>query len=610
VAKNSVIRGNPQQQSNSMPQIAPSAGAVASQEAEIVAALGKRSVVLVGMMGAGKSTIGRRLSARLRLPFLDADVEIEAAAGMSIPDIFETHGEQHFRDGEARVIARLLGGGPGVLATGGGAFMREETRGRIHDQAVSVWLKADADIIMRRVKRRADRPLLQTADPAATVGRLIEEREPVYRHADLTIWSRDVPHEKIVDECIDALHAWLCRDGVASAGQKASDNGHNIMTAPPRHSDPITVDVALGDRAYDIVIGRDVLQSLGPRVAALRPGARTAIVTDRNVAKHWLEQTEASLSNAGITTSRIIVDEGEGSKTYAGLQQVSEALIAAKIERNDLVVALGGGVVGDLAGFAAAILRRGVDFVQVPTSLLAQVDSSVGGKTGINSPHGKNLLGAFHQPVLVVADTSVLDTLSPRQFRAGYAEVAKYGVLGDAAFFAWLEANHAGIFAGDAAREHAIATSCRAKAAIVARDERETGERALLNLGHTFGHALEAATGFSDRLFHGEGVSVGMVLAAEFSAQLGMISDADAARIQRHLAGVGLPTHLQDIAGFAQEGLPDADALMALMAQDKKVKRGRLTFILLEAVGQAVIAPDVEPSLVRDFLMRKLTHTI
>jgi 3-dehydroquinate synthase len=283
-------------------------------------------------------------------------------------------------------------------------------------------------------------------------------------------------------------------------------------------------------------------------------------------------------------------------------------LIAARIERNDLVIALGGGVVGDLAGFAASILRRGVDFVQVPTSLLAQVDSSVGGKTGINSPQGKNLLGAFHQPVLVIADTSVLDTLSPRQFRAGYAEVAKYGVLGDETFFAWLEVNHAGIFSGGAAREHAIATSCRAKAAIVSRDERETGERALLNLGHTFGHALEAATGFSDRLFHGEGVSVGMVLAAEFSAQLGMISEPDAARVERHLASVGLPTHLQDIAGFAQEGLADADALLALMAQDKKVKRGKLTFILLEAVGRAVIANDVEPSLVRDFLQAKLTR--
>jgi 3-dehydroquinate synthase len=378
------------------------------------------------------------------------------------------------------------------------------------------------------------------------------------------------------------------------------------MTAPLKHSDPVNVDVALGDRAYDIVIGRGVLASLGERIAALRPGVRTAIVTDRTVAKYWLEPAEASLAASGIPTSRIVVEEGEISKTYAGLEKVSEALIGAKIERNDLVIALGGGVVGDLAGFAAAILRRGVDFVQVPTSLLAQVDSSVGGKTGINSPQGKNLLGAFHQPVLVIADTAVLDTLSPRQFRAGYAEVAKYGVLGDEAFFTWLEKNHADIFRGGSAREHAIATSCRAKAGVVSRDERETGERALLNLGHTFGHALEAVTGFSDRLFHGEGVAIGMVLAAEFSASLGMISSSDAARIERHLAEAGLPTHLQDIAGFAQEGLADADTLMALMAQDKKVRRGKLTFILLEAIGRAVIAKDVEPAPVRDFLAKKL----
>jgi len=602
-----------------MPETASPAPAGPPREAEISAALERRSIVLIGMMGAGKSTIGRRLAARLRLPFFDADVEIEAAAGMSIPDIFVAHGEPYFRDGEARVIARLLNSGPAVIATGGGAFTeREETRQRIRDKAVSIWLKADADVIMKRVKRRADRPLLQTEDPAATVNRLLEAREPVYQGADLTILSRDVPHDRIVDECIDALHDRLCRKPCADGpGIDANDgyNGYNgrderhAMTAPPRHSEPITVDVALGDRAYDIIIGRDVLPSLGARVAALRPGVRTAIVTDRTVAGHWLAQTQASLVAAGIPTSHVVVDEGEGSKTYAGLEKVSEALIAAKIERNDLVIALGGGVVGDLAGFAAAVLRRGVDFVQVPTSLLAQVDSSVGGKTGINSPQGKNLLGAFHQPVLVIADTSVLDTLSPRQFRAGYAEVAKYGALGDEAFFAWLEANHAGIFSGGAAREHAIATSCRAKAAIVSRDERETGERALLNLGHTFGHALEAATGFSDRLFHGEGVAVGMVLAAEFSAQLGMISPADAARIERHLASVGLPTHLQDIAGFAQEGLADADTLMALMAQDKKVKRGKLTFILLEAVGRAVIANDVEPSLVRDFLKTKLAKS-
>ncbi|UYO44940.1 3-dehydroquinate synthase [Rhodopseudomonas palustris] len=380
------------------------------------------------------------------------------------------------------------------------------------------------------------------------------------------------------------------------------------MNAPQKHSAPITVEVALGDRAYEIVIGRDVIASLGERIAKLRPGARTAIVTDRTVAKTWLKRAEEVLDQAGIAHASVIVGEGESSKSYAGLEQVCEALIAAKIERNDLVIALGGGVIGDLAGFSASLLRRGVDFVQVPTSLLAQVDSSVGGKTGINSPQGKNLIGTFHQPVLVLADTAILDTLSPRQFRAGYAEVAKYGALGDEAFFAWLEANHAELFSGGAAREHAVATSCRAKAAIVARDERETGDRALLNLGHTFGHALEAATGFSDRLFHGEGVAIGMVLAAEFSAERGMMPAADAQRLAKHLAEVGLPTRLHDIAGFTQEGLADADRLMALMAQDKKVKRGELTFILMEGIGRAVIANKVEPAPVREFLQRKLAQ--
>jgi 3-dehydroquinate synthetase len=245
---------------------------------------------------------------------------------------------------------------------------------------------------------------------------------------------------------------------------------------------------------------------------------------------------------------------------------------------------------------------RGLDYVQVPTTLLAQVDSAVGGKTAINSRHGKNLVGAFHQPILVVADTSVLDTLPLRQFRAGYAEIAKYGLLGDAGFFAWLEANATEVFAGGAAREHAIATSCRMKAAIVARDEREAGDRALLNLGHTFGHALEAAAGFSDRLLHGEAVALGMVLAAEFSARLGMLAPEAVGRATRHLAGAGLPVRIADVAG----GVPDADRLMELMLQDKKVKRGKLTFVLLRDIGAAYISHDVDPALLRAFLAKKL----
>ncbi len=381
------------------------------------------------------------------------------------------------------------------------------------------------------------------------------------------------------------------------------------MTAPLRKGqsgEPTVVQVALGARAYDIVIGRGLLASLGARVKALRGGARVALVTDETVARHHLAAAEASLKSAGIDAARIVVPVGEGSKSYATFETVCEAIIAARIERGDLVIALGGGVIGDLAGFAAASVRRGLDYVQVPTTLLAQVDSSVGGKTGINSRHGKNLVGAFHQPVMVIADTALLDTLPQREFRAGYAEVAKYGLLGDAAFFAWLEKNWQDVFSGgqgskSSSREHAIAVCCRGKAGIVARDERETGERALLNLGHTFGHALEAGCGFSGRLLHGEAVALGTVLAFEFSARKGLIAAADAERARAHLAAVGLPTYLKDIAG----GAPGVDELMDLIAQDKKVKRGKLTFILVRGIGQAFVANDVDAAEVRAFLAEK-----
>ncbi len=378
------------------------------------------------------------------------------------------------------------------------------------------------------------------------------------------------------------------------------------MTAPKsvplRHAKPIVVPVALAERAYDIVIGRGLIASLGARIKALRLGAKVAIVTDKTVATHHLAAAEAALKSASIESAAIVVPPGEGSKNYASFETVCEAIIAARVERGDLIVALGGGVIGDLAGYAAASVRRGLDFVQVPTSLLAQVDSSVGGKTGINSRHGKNLVGAFHQPILVIADTALLDTLPKREFRAGYAEVAKYGLLGDTAFFTWLESNWRDIFAGGAAREYAIAVCCRGKAGIVARDERETGERALLNLGHTFGHALEAGAGFSQRLLHGEAVALGTALAFEFSARKGLIATADTARASAHLAAVGLPTHLKDIPG----GVLGVDALMDLIAQDKKVKRGKLSLILVRGIGQAFIENNVDPAQVRTFLTEKL----
>ncbi len=378
----------------------------------------------------------------------------------------------------------------------------------------------------------------------------------------------------------------------------------------PAAGEPELVKVSLGPRSYDIVIGRGVADSLGARIAALRPGAKTFIVADENVARLIQPGIVQALGRAGVQTDSIVVPPGESSKSFPIFERVCEAIVAARIERGDLVIALGGGVIGDLAGFAAAVVRRGLDYVQVPTTLLAQVDSSVGGKTAIDSSHGKNLIGAFHQPILVVADTALLDTLPIREFRAGYAEMAKYGLLGDAAFFDWLDANWKEVFAGgkssaSSAREHAIAVSCRAKAAIVARDERETGDRALLNLGHTFGHALEAACGYSDRLLHGEAIAIGMALAFDFSAsRQGLCTKAEAARVIRHLTAAGLPTRIQDIP----PPLPSIGELMELIAQDKKIKRGRLTFILVRGIGDAFIETGVDAAEVRGFLSEKLAE--
>ena len=376
------------------------------------------------------------------------------------------------------------------------------------------------------------------------------------------------------------------------------------MTAPLRSSEPALVHVALGPRGYDVVIGRGAVAGLGERIAALRPGASAAVVTDRTVASHHLDAAQAALQRSGIRAIPLVVPPGESSKSWSVLQTICEDLIAARIERGDVVVALGGGVVGDLAGFAAAIVRRGLELVQVPTTLLAQVDSALGGKTAINSRHGKNLVGVFHQPSLVIADTALLDTLAPRVFRAGYAEVVKYGLINDAGFFAWLEANWGEVFAKTSAREHAIATSCRAKAAIIVRDERESGERALLNLGHTFGHALEAAAGFSDRLLHGEAVAIGIALAFAFSAHLGLLAQREAERVARHLAAVGLPTHPAAIEG----GLPGPDGLMELIAQDKKVRRGKLSLILARGIGASFVAENIDPARVRAFLAEKLAR--
>jgi shikimate kinase/3-dehydroquinate synthase len=551
----------------------------------VIRALDGRSLVLVGMMGAGKSSVGKRLASRLGLPFVDSDEEIEAGARMTIPEIFEKFGEPYFRDGERRVIARLLEQGPTVIATGGGSYMNASTRERIARSGVSVWIKPDVEVLARRVRKRNNRPLLQTDDPEATLRRLLEERNPVYGLADIAVDVGDGPHETVVEQILAALdrRGRTDRDG------------------------PRAVRVDLGSRSYDIVIGEGLMAQAGPRIAALFPGARAAIVTDENVAAHWLRPLQESLAAAGVESQAIVRPPGETTKSYAEFAYVSDALIAAHIERRDVVIALGGGVIGDLAGFAAATLRRGVDFVQIPTSLLAQVDSSVGGKTAINSALGKNLIGAFHQPRLVLADLATLATLPEREFRAGYAEVVKYGLIDDLAFFEWLEAHRAEVFAGGAARAQAVAVSCAAKARVVASDETEQGARALLNLGHTFGHALEALAHYDPKvLVHGEAVAVGLALAFRFSRALGHCAGQDVVRVERHLASAGLPTRIQDVTGLS----PTPDKMLEAMRQDKKVERGRLTFILARGIGESFVAKDVPEAEALQFLEAELADEL
>ena len=356
-------------------------------------------------------------------------------------------------------------------------------------------------------------------------------------------------------------------------------------------SDFETVHVPLGDRAYDVRIGEGLIETAGTHIAPLLGRKKSVcILTDSNVAGLHLDTLKSSLAAQGVSSEALVLPAGEATKCWAQLQVAVEWLIEQHVERGDVVVAFGGGVIGDLGGFAAAILRRGVRFVQIPTSLLAQVDSSVGGKTGINSPQGKNLIGAFHQPALVLADVSALGTLTPRDFLAGYGEVQKYGLLGDAAFFEWLEANGPALAAGDVAKRiYAVKRSVQMKADIVERDETEQGDRALLNLGHTFCHALEAATGYSDRLLHGEGVAIGCALAFELSARLGLCSQEAPSRVRAHLKDMNMKCDLSDIEG----DLPDAAALVDLMGQDKKVVDGQLRFILARGIGDSFVTADV-----------------
>ncbi len=536
--------------------------------------LGGRSLVLVGLMGAGKTSIGRRLALRLGLPFRDADHEIEQAAGCSISDFFAAHGEAEFREGERRVIRRLLAGPPCVLATGGGAFMDPATRAAIRDGGVSVWLRCRLATLVRRTAHRSHRPLLRQGDPETILARLMEERHPVYAEADLTVDCGDDSPEITTARVLEAL-----------AG----------------HRSPMRVPVSLAGSPYEVVIGEHLLARAGAHLAPILPQKQAVVLTDETVARlHW-PALAASLAECRIEARPIVVAPGEASKSLAVYGQVAEAMLAFGIERRTAVIALGGGVVGDLAGFAAATVLRGLPFVQIPTTLLAQVDSSVGGKTGINTAAGKNLLGAFHQPRLVLADTGTLATLPARELRAGYAEIVKAGLIGDAGLFAWCETNGAALLAGDAAvQAEAVASACAFKARVVEADEREEAARdgrALLNLGHTFAHALEAEFGFDGSLLHGEAVGLGLVLAFRLSARLGHCSSADAARVQAHIEAAGLPPTIASLGRHL-----GAASLLAHMQHDKKMRDGKLAFVLARRIGDAFTSREVDEGAVWETL--------
>ena len=531
------------------------------------------------MPGAGKSSIGRRLAAQLGLPFRDADAEIEQAAGIPISEIFARYGEAHFREGERRVIARLLQSGePIVLATGGGAYVDPRSRAAIREAgAVTLWLKCRLATLLRRVVGRDHRPMFLEQDPREVLERLMAARHPAYAEADVTLICSDEHPDVTTRRVAETLAAYQ----------------------PPER-----LRVELSRNAYDIIIGEDVLKRAGAEMAQRLEGRRVVIISDQTVAPLHLPSLRESLADSGFAIgAELLVPPGEASKCFAQFERLVDGILSAKADRRLIVVALGGGVVGDLAGFAAAAVLRGLPFVQCPTTLLAQVDSSVGGKTGINTRHGKNLLGAFHQPRLVLADTATLRSLPPRELRAGWAEVAKHGLL-QGALWDWCETEGSRAMQGDApALAHAVLESCKLKSAVVVDDEFEMkpeGGRALLNLGHTFGHALEAECGYGGELLHGEAVAIGLGLATELSARLGLCSQEMPGRVREHLREVGLPNR---IAALPRRF--SAERLLERMRADKKARDGAMRFVLLRGAGDAFTESGVAEAMVRALLIEE-----
>ncbi|MBS0483632.1 MAG: 3-dehydroquinate synthase [Proteobacteria bacterium] len=544
--------------------------------------LGNTNIILVGMMGAGKTTIGKALAGSLDKEFADSDHEIQERTGVKIPVIFEIEGEAGFRKRESETLLELTKKRNIILATGGGAVLHPGNRQLLRQNGIVIYLRASVSDLYRRTRHDKNRPLLQTQNLYARLNELYLQRDALYREtAHIIIDSGKQGVRFLVQKLINKL---------------LSLDLNTIMLGDHRNiMQTITVDFTSSaeKRSYPIHIGHGILQH-ADLIAAHLPQKRVAIVSNTTVAPLYLEKLQTALNKLGIQSFPIILPDGEAHKNWQTLNLIFDALLQNHCERNTALLALGGGVVGDLTGFAAATYLRGVPFIQIPTTLLAQVDSSVGGKTGINHPLGKNMIGAFYQPRLVLTDSATLDTLPDRELRAGLAEVIKYGLIRDPAFFDWLEQNMHRLLARDpVTMNEAIQRSCENKAEIVAADEKEKGIRALLNLGHTFGHAIENGMGYGTWL-HGEAVAAGTVMAAELSRRMKLISDGDVQRIRRIFTQAGLPV--------AAPKMPQ-EKYVQLMALDKKVESGKMRFIVLNRIGEAVMRADIAPAVLNETIL-------
>lgn len=537
------------------------------------------NIFLVGLMGSGKTTVGKALAKQLKKKFVDSDHEIEARTGVSISMIFEIEGEASFRQREAEVIADLTSRENIVLATGGGAILNEQSRRFLHERGTVIYLRAAISSILYRTRYDKTRPLLRTSDPRKKLEELEAQREPLYKEVAHIIVDTGRPNiQNLMQTILGQLPA-----SVSQIEQQISDFSNSNSAHPARELEsqlaPIQVDVELDERSYPIVIGSNVLSDQR-QLSKLIQGKTVTVVSNNIVAPLYLHQLEKTLEKLGKAVKSIILPDGEEHKNWQSLMQIFDELLKEKSDRKTTLIALGGGVIGDMTGFAAASYMRGIPFVQIPTTLLAQVDSSVGGKTAINHPLGKNMIGAFYQPLSVIADISTLQTLPDRELSAGLAEVIKHGAIQDEEFFSWIELNVDALRKKDPkALIHAIKRSCEIKSNIVQQDEKEGGLRAILNFGHTFGHAIEAGLGYGKWL-HGEAVGCGMVMAAELSLRMGHINYVTKVRIQKLVEAAGLPTVAP---GFGRQ------RWLELMAVDKKNEDGAIKFILLKPLGNAYI---------------------